>query len=72
MDTNTAAVAIAAFTMITSVTTAALAYYTNRRTRRIEQKQQLLGQGIARLGTLRDDQGTSQHRRPDASNEPRA
>lgn len=37
MDTNTATVVIAAFTMITSITTGALAYYTNRRTKRIEQ-----------------------------------
>lgn len=51
MDTNTATVVISGFTMITSIATAILAHYTNRRTKRIEngQKAITLAMSIKRL-----------------------
>lgn len=48
MDANIATIIIAAFTMITSITTATLLYYTNRRTKRIEASQHHLIAKIAK------------------------
>lgn len=54
MDNNTTMVVIEALTTITSIATAAFAYYTNRRTKRMEESQKNIALGIMRIGTRND------------------
>lgn len=54
MDANIAIIIVATLNMIAAITAATLTYYTNRRTKRLEQTQQQIAHGVSRIGN-RDD-----------------